>query len=70
METAVRRLVVCLAAAGLMLAACTSDPTTSEEYANLEQQLAAVNQQLAEATASAACAGDGASGWRGHRRQT
>ncbi|HSF86709.1 MAG TPA: hypothetical protein VLG28_13780 [Acidimicrobiia bacterium] len=45
-----RPLVVFLAAAGLLLAACTSDPTTSDEYADLEQQLAAVNQQLAEAT--------------------
>ena len=42
-------MVVFLAAAGLLLAACTSDPTTSDEYADLEQQLTAVNQQLAEA---------------------
>jgi hypothetical protein len=33
------------------VASCSSDPTTSVEYQNLEQQLAGTEQQLAEVTA-------------------
>lgn len=36
---------------GLVLAACSADPTTSEEYEELETELATVEQQLADMTA-------------------
>ena len=46
-----RRLVVVLALLGLVLAACMSDPTTSEEYQELEEQLADTERMLADVTA-------------------
>jgi hypothetical protein len=46
-----RRLIVAVAVLGLLLGACSSDPTASEEYQALAQQLADTEQSLAEVTA-------------------
>jgi hypothetical protein len=46
-----RRLMAVLAVLGLLVAACSSDPTGSEEYQELEQKLADTEQALAEVTA-------------------
>jgi hypothetical protein len=46
-----RRSLMALAVLGLLAAACASDPTTSEEYQTLQQQLADTQQQLADAVA-------------------
>lgn len=46
-----RRLIAVVAVLGLLLVACSSDPTTSEEYQELEQQLADTEQSLADVTA-------------------
>ncbi len=46
-----RRLMALLAVLGLILAACSSDPTASEEYQRLDQQLADTEQSLADVTA-------------------
>jgi len=53
-----RRFLMSMAVLGLLAAACSSNPTTSQEYQTLEQQqadtqrqLADVQQQLAEAVA-------------------
>ncbi|MGD2044417.1 MAG: hypothetical protein PVJ28_12265, partial [Acidimicrobiia bacterium] len=57
-----RRLIAVLAVLGLLVAACSSDPTGSEEYQELEQQLADIEQELADMTAErdalTAAAGD------------
>lgn len=45
-----RRLISGLVAVGLVVAACTSDPTVSEEYRDVASQLVAVQQQLDEMT--------------------
>ena len=42
-----RRLFLLLLAVALLVAGCSSDPTTSEEYEALEQELATAEQQLA-----------------------
>lgn len=41
-----RRLIVTLMAFGLILGACSSDPTTSEEYLDLEQELTTAQGQI------------------------
>jgi hypothetical protein len=46
-----RRLIVLLAGLSLILAGCSSDPTASEEYQELEQQLADTSRELADVTA-------------------
>jgi hypothetical protein len=46
-----RRLIISLMAFGLVLGACSSDPTASEEYQELETELATVEQQLSDMTA-------------------
>jgi outer membrane murein-binding lipoprotein Lpp len=46
-----RRVISVLAVLGLLLAGCASDPTASEEYQDLEQQLAKVEQILEDVTA-------------------
>lgn len=46
-----RRAISVLAVLGLILTACGSDPTTSERYQDLEQQLAEAQQMLEEVTA-------------------
>lgn len=46
-----RRLITGLMAFGLVLGACSSDPTASEEYRELETELATVEQQLSDMTA-------------------
>ena len=43
-----RRLIAGLAALGLMLVACSGDPTASEEYQELEAQLAEVTAERDE----------------------
>jgi hypothetical protein len=49
---AMRRLIVLLVAAAMFTVGCSSsDPTTSDEYAALEQELAQTTQDLAEAEA-------------------
>lgn len=57
-----RRLIALLAVLGLLLAACSSDPTASEEYQELDRQLAGIEQELADVTAErdalAAAAGE------------
>jgi len=47
----VGRLIAAVAALGLLVSACSSDPTTSDEYQALSQQLADTQQQLADLTA-------------------
>lgn len=46
-----RRILPLLIPGVLVVASCSSDPTTSAEYQNLEQQLAGAEQQLADVTA-------------------
>lgn len=46
-----RRILSLLIPGALVVAGCSSDPTTSAEYQNLEQQLAGTEQQLAEVAA-------------------
>ncbi|MGD2059800.1 MAG: hypothetical protein PVF87_02950 [Acidimicrobiia bacterium] len=46
-----RRLITSLMAFGLVLGACSTDPTASEEYQELETKLATVEQQLSDMTA-------------------
>jgi hypothetical protein len=41
-----RRLIVILMAFGLILGACSADPTTSEEYLDLEQELTTAQGQI------------------------
>jgi hypothetical protein len=43
-----RRLIAGLVVLGLVLAGCSTDPTTTEEYQDLEQQLVDIEQRLAE----------------------
>ena len=43
-----RRWLIALAVLGLLVAACSSDPTTSQEYQTLQQQQADTQQQLAD----------------------
>ena len=43
-----RRFVAVVAVSGLMATACSDDPTSSEQYQELEQQLAAAEQQIEE----------------------
>ena len=43
-----RRWLIALAVLGLLAAACSSDPTTSQEYQTLQQQQADTQQQLAD----------------------
>lgn len=50
-EEAMRRLIAVIAVLGLLLAACSSDPTASDEYQDLEQQLAETEDVLADVTA-------------------
>jgi len=45
-----RRLIAGLAVLGLVLAGRSSDPTTSDEYAALEQELAQTKSELVEVT--------------------
>ena len=45
-----KRVVPGLVVVGLLVSGCSSDPTASEEYEELEDQLAAAQQQLAEVT--------------------
>ena len=45
-----RRLIVLVAVFGLFVGACASDPTASQEYEELEQQLTEVRGQLADMT--------------------
>lgn len=49
-EWMMRRLIAGLAVLGLVLAGCSSDPTTSDEYAALEQELAQTKSELVEVT--------------------
>lgn len=46
-----RQLVTGLMILGFLSTGCSSDPTTSDQYVELEQDLAAVEQQLATVTA-------------------
>ena len=46
-----RRLIAAVAVLGLLLGACSSNPTASEEYQALAQQLADTEQSLADVTA-------------------
>ena len=46
-----RRLIAGLAVLGLVLAGCSSDPTASNEYVALEEELAQTEADLAEVTA-------------------
>mgnify|MGYP001825831688 FL=1 len=45
-----KRVVPGLVVVGLLVSGCSGDPTASEEYEELEDQLAAAQQQLAEVT--------------------
>lgn len=45
------RLIAAVAVLGLLVGACSSDPTTSDEYMAMAQQLADTQQQLADVTA-------------------
>jgi hypothetical protein len=46
-----RRVIAAVAVLGLLLGACSSDPTTSEEYQAVAQQLADTQRSLADVTA-------------------
>jgi len=46
-----RRLIAGLAVLGLVLTGCSSDPTASDEYVTLEQELAQTEAELVEVTA-------------------
>jgi outer membrane murein-binding lipoprotein Lpp len=49
-RTVVRSLVVVVVVSGLVLGACSNDPTASEEYRELEQQVSDLQAELADVT--------------------